>query len=388
VNYYRSDHVSPRPWRERAGRLAGKVRVLACVLAPVAAACGRRDVLVAIPGHQDVTRVAREAMPDDGRGPRVRFVEDIARLPSGRFGDIRYAERLTAMREVVAIVGPMDSRTALVTAPYYNNAGITQLLPTATSRDLHRAGAHTLMLAPDDSLEGAFIARFVAADLGARTASVFFVNDEYGNGLGRAVAAALRARGVRVLDQVFYGPDACPTNGVRDDFAQLLPASFRRGVPEVIVVAGRDLDAGCLVRRTFALHPRTKVVLGDGVEMRPYFREAAGAAASDSAYAVAFWNPASGDSLSRDFVRRFRRIVGRDPTPGDAMVYDAIRLAVAAAKAEGADRQAVHGHLMALGTRLPALPGVTGDLAPAGSGPRRLLMLRWAGGSPREVSAW
>jgi len=359
-----------------------------CVALAVSVGCGRREVVVAIPNNQEVTRVVRDELVDDGRGPRVGLIESIARLPSGRYGDIRYAERLASMREVVAIVGPSDSRTALVTAPYYNNAGISQLLPTATSRDLHDAGEHTLMLAPDDSLEGEFIARFVQGELGARTASVFFVNDEFGNGLGHAAASALRAHGVRVLDQVFYGPDACPLGGERDDFAQLLPASFARGVPDVLVVAGRDLDAGCLVRRAFATHPRMKVVLGDGVEMRPYFREAAGPVASDSVYAVAFWNPASTDSLSRDFVARFRRITGRDPTPGEAMVYDAIRLAVAAAKAEGADRQAVHGHLLALGTRLPALPGVTGDLAPAMPGRRRLLMLQWAGGHPREVSAW
>jgi len=113
--------------------------------------------------------------------------------------------------------------------------------------------------------------------------------------------------------------------------------------------------------------------------------ENAGAAA-DSIYVVAFWLPDASDSLSRAFVARFRRIVGRDPLSTDAMSRDALLLAATAIRAAGPSRGAVGDYLRALGRSRPPFGGVTGPITFRADRPARLVMAQLRHGVPVRVA--
>ncbi len=357
------------------------VRASFLLVLAAATGCGPREILVAVPGRLAVTKVVRAELAERGTGD-VQLVEDIGRMPRGRLGEIEYATRLAGAPAFTVVVGPGDSRTALMTAPVYNAGRLPQIVPTATNGMLRQAGPWTFLLAPSDSLEGEFIADFAARTLGARRVTIFFLNDEYGVGLRDALVRSLSARGVAIIDQVFHGTVPCP-GGRPDDFEVLVPASLARGRPDAVIVAGRDYDAACLLRHFHARAPGLRFVLGDGVEMTGDFRRLAGAAA-ESAYAVAFWDPAAADSASRAFTARFRSAVGRDPTPGEGLQYDALWLALGAARRSRGDRARARRSLEELGFDAASLR------AAAGSGVRssRILMMRMQNGRRRQVAAW
>jgi len=312
-----------------------------------------------------------------GRGARIVIVPD-----SGRTGDpadveVQRAEHMAAIPGIVAVVGHSGSRASLAAAPIYNDARIVQVTPNSTSRLLEHAGPWTFDLAPDDSVEGAFIGGFLADRLHALRVTVFYENDEYGTGLRDGVLAALTPRGVVVLDRV-------PID-LTSDFPTLVEASLKLGVPDAFVVAGRQRETGTIARLLRERGIRRPVVAGDGSLVLPDLARLAGPAA-DSLYVVAFWLPDAPDSLSRAFVERYRRLTGEVPQSADALSHDALMLVVAAIREVGPDPAAVRSWLGGLGVVRPPFEGVTGPIAFATLARPRLLMTRLEGGVPRRVA--
>jgi ABC-type branched-subunit amino acid transport system substrate-binding protein len=237
------------------------------------------------------------------------------------------------------------------------------------------------MLAPDEIAEGAFIGAFVSDRLNARTATIFYHSDEYGMGLRDGIASALAERGVRVIDQVsFDWMHNYPRMPDRELFENIVAASLRRGVPDVVIIAGRNGEAGQIGRLIHARAPGVIFVAGDGVEAGKAFFSTAGPAA-ESFYMAAFWNPNMPDEESRAFVERFRQATGREPLPTDAMKYDAAMAMAQAAREAGADREAIRRYLAELGSTRPPLRGVTGEISFAPDRAPRLVMTRIGGGA-------
>ena len=322
--------------------------------------------------YLDLARAALEA-----RGTRIpTFLYDSMAATETSDGALAFAAELVLRSDVAIVVGPSNSRHALATAPAYNAAGLAQIVPSATNRRLRDAGPFTFALAPDDSVEGEFLARFARKELGARRALVYYVNDEYGEGLRAGIVAAFTSLGGTVVEVIPIG------NGT--DFDALVAARVRRRRADVVFSAGRSLETGLLLRAVRA-HDRTlPVVAGDGAYLpAQLLRNAEGDLSG--LYVLAFWVYDSTNAEHRAFAERVGRILKAEPTPEDALTEDALVLATEARLAAGGDRAAVRQWLAGLGRdRLP-FQGLTGSI---GFGPQRelpLTMVRFRDGRAERV---
>lgn len=344
----------------------------------LAAACGRSPGTATIglayaPGWRN-TEAARLAMSDLDTMEQVRPIQLL--LDSALVGDsaqveVRRAKRLVADPSVMTVIGPSNSRGALAAGPIYSAAGVTQINPQATSYLLSRLDGRTLSLIPDDSLEGAFIGTFLADSLRARSATIFFANDEYGIGLREGVERALADRAIQVADKVPFSESG--------PFRVLVSTSLQRARPDVFVIAGRATATIEIARALHDVIPAAVIVVGDGA-MVPERLGALGDSILATLHAVSFWVAQPGDSAAVAFTRRFRALLGRDPEPADAYVYDGIMLSAAAINAAGADRDAVWAWLRSLGTDRPPYQGVTGPIAFDEPPLSRMVMTRISGG--------
>ena len=332
---------------------------------------------IAVTSNAQVARDEIASWPA-AAGPEIRIVFDSVVQGDTPDREVQRADRLAALPGLVAVVGHGGSRGSLAAAPVYNEAGIPQIVPSSTSRLLHKAGPWTFMLPPDDSIEGAFMGAFAVERLHARRATIFYVNDEYGAGLRDGIVAALARRGVEIVDRVSFE--------TQSDMPTLVGATLHRGAPDVLLVAGRQRQTGTIARLVQRRLPGLRIVAGDGALVLPTLADSAGPAA-DSLYVVAFWLPDAPDSLSRAFVARFRRVVGRDPQSTDAMSHDALLLAAAAIRVAGASRRAVRDYLRALGRDRPPFPGVTGPITFTANRPPGLVMAHLRHGVPVRVVA-
>lgn len=300
------------------------------------------------------------------RGRRVEVVRDT--VTGGTWdeagGDVLRAQSIVA-QGAVAVVGHSGSSGSLQAALVYNRAGIVQVVPTGTSRRLTSAGPWTFQLPPNDSVEGLFIAEFVREHLRARSAVVFYLSDEYGIGLRDGVRGALAGTEVRVLDEV-----RCD---LRSDFGALVDAVVRRGVPDVVIVAGRGEDTGAIARRLRERGIRAPVVAGDGAHDPELV--SVGEPATEGVYVVTFWLPGAGDGATQRLEAAVRDGLGREPIAADVMVYDALRLLVAVMREVGPRPEAVRDHLRQFGATRPRFRGLTGEIGfAADGGPPRLIM--------------
>jgi branched-chain amino acid transport system substrate-binding protein len=298
------------------------------------------------------------------------------------------ALQFAASADVIAVVGHPSSTETVLAAPIYAEAGIPLVVPTATTRRLADAGPLVFPLAPNDSLEGEFIAEFAHGQLAARSALVFYAVDDYGAGLAAGVSSAFERLAVRVIDRVPVRLDhQCPPFNTTNPYEDQVDASFRKGVPDVVVVAGRRWEVGCIARAVNMRVPGTPVIGGDGATPADSVLTDTAGPALDSLYIVVLWL-ADGDAPeAARFASLFQRITGRTARPEDALVHDAIMLIVAAVREGGANRASVRAYLEGLGRARPAYAGITGAITFQAGAQRPLHMMQIRSGRQQRVEA-
>jgi branched-chain amino acid transport system substrate-binding protein len=328
----------------------------------------------ALPKSADaVAAVAADTLASDRTDPPIRVIVDWGSGGSESQAEAARAQRLVSVPGLVGVVGHAGSRGSLVAAPVYVAAGVPLIVPTATSRRLRDLGPWVFMLAPNDSLEGAFIGAFGAERLGARRFAIFYVNDEYGAGIRDGLKEWTRGSVASLVDEVPYVDGS--------DLGTLLSASLARGKPDLLVVAGRPNEAALLARLVSGLEHPIPVIGADGTfDQLRLFRDLAGPIA-DSVYFVSFWLPDSADAAGRAYLSRYRKLNHAEASVAEAMHYDAVMLLARAVREVGSDRRRIRDWLTSLGASRPGYRGVTGDISFASHRPHRLRMVRLRGDS-------
>ncbi|UCG88579.1 MAG: amino acid ABC transporter substrate-binding protein [Gemmatimonadota bacterium] len=322
--------------------------------------------------HQEgMLRIA--VAPSSGTGvlPLTEGDSDNERVLSSAYG-------LAAEPAVLGVVGPGGSHGALLAGPVFREAGLAFVMPMANSPQIAGLAPTGLSLAPTLEAESSFIGQFVAHRLGAGNALLFYEIDEWGLALQRQVAAALRLRGVRVLEAVPVGAYSCSSPTEHPAGAE---AALHRHQPDVVIAATRSRVTVCLAEVVQRLAPGTPMVSGDGTEATPSLLEQLGDAA-DLLYSVSFWHHSVAGSTGA-FGASMEQARGRPPSLAEGMTFEATMLLVQAIREVGADREAVLQYVaeMSRGQRFAPSPEDPDRQA----GPRsRLLMLRsgvpvWSG---------
>jgi len=382
-----------RHWLRRCGLAWAVIATLtasfvACSDPPVTVGVGFASNL----GSPGVADVAQAALDDSHRPGNRRIVVtsgDRARPfanPDPLLTEVDRAIHFAGNRSIVAVVGPTGSREALQTAPVYRDARLPNLIPTGNSSRFLNLGPLFFLLAPRDSVQGAFIGEFVVERLRARRVAIMYLPDEYGIGLAAGSEAVLRRRGIDLTVRMPVRPmQACPPRVSRNEYDDVVADVLKYGAPDVVVLATRTQETACIARAFRERVASTRFVAGDGALVDETFVRLAGQAA-DSMYLVAFWHRTRSDSASRAFTERFRARVGRNPRHDDAMFYDAVMLAGHAIRNGGPSRTAVATYLGQLGRSRPPYRGVTGPIAfTPGAEPRPLIMTRLLNGQTEPV---
>ncbi|MFY9197507.1 MAG: branched-chain amino acid ABC transporter substrate-binding protein, partial [Bacillota bacterium] len=107
------------------------------------------------------------------------------------------AEKFAMDRNVLGVVGPMNSATAAAALPAYDRAGLVIISQSATNPDLSERGYRVMhRICPRDDAQGPAAARFIVEEVKAKVVYVIDDKSTYGQGLADQVAAALERMGV------------------------------------------------------------------------------------------------------------------------------------------------------------------------------------------------
>ncbi len=285
-----------------------------------------------------------------------RRVELLERDGQTNTTDLRRAAESLVAAHVSAIIGLSDTGQVLAAAPVAARAGIPFVTSGATSPRLPRQVPRWLFLACfGDNAQAAAGAEYAHAELGARTAAVFYDRGmDYARLLARYFSRAFRSQGARiVLERELEGHGR--------DLAETSRAA--RSADLLFVAAGPE-DAGPIVRRLRAAGYRQPIMGGDSSDDRALVRaaEATGGGVYYTTHAAPRLPSAS--VAQQRFSASYEAAYGQPPQNAFACPgYDAVDLVAAAvARADSVRPAAVRDALQA--TR--RFTGVSGTLGYVG----------------------
>ena len=260
------------------------------------------------------------------------------------------ATMLANNSQVVGIVGPLESETALAALPVVEQAGIATITPAATLPGLTQADAATtegltfsqlhpqgapvafFRLPATDSALGkaaADVATASSASHGLGAHALFVVDD--GTASGKAQAAAFRAelktQGGSVAGQASLTPDN----------TQSVVSAIIDAFPDAVFVAG-GIAAGAALRSTLALTgaPQLPVLTVGPSADDPGWGAAVGMTAAAANTTAILPAPALAalptPTTVSAFTTAYQAAYHTDPLPLSALAYDAAMVEIAAIK--------------------------------------------------------
>ena len=308
------------------------------------------------PNMQTVLRgveLAIDQLNADGSGRRF----ELAKPPAGASGAVEIAAALRDDPQVIAVVGPADSRSSRESAPIIaddeggGRRALAAVSPTSTSMSLTGISPWLFRVCPSDAASSQAAARYVLDSLGFRRASIMYRNDSYGRGWSTAFTQAYAAGGGTVLER---NPHLADMNEWRA-YAGIVKATR----PEIVLFPGSSADLAGFVRSLRAIGADTPVLGGDAVsELEAQATEFAGVR-----YVAFFQASHVHTAEAKAFVSAFTRRYGVPPEQRSALAYDATMLIGRAVLDAGAHRGRVRDYLASVGSSRPAVTGVTGSIA-------------------------
>src|SRR5664280_1185693 len=242
------------------------------------------------------------------------------------------ASKLSSQKEVVGVVGPLNSDVGQQEQPVLAQANITQISPANTNPSLtqgpdystgtkKRLFANYFRTATTDSVQGPFAAQYVVQTLGKK--KVALVNDKktYGAGLvGEFKKELTKEGGSVVADEAINPGDK--------DFSAVI-SKIKTAGPELLYYGGEYPEASLLSSQMKQANLNIPLMGGDGIYDPTYISVAKEAAEGDLATSVGA--PAESLDTAKQFVADYKAGKYSEPFAAyGAYTYDATNVIISA----------------------------------------------------------
>ena len=257
----------------------------------------------------------------------------------------RIAQRFVDSKEVVAVVGHVNSGAMVAAAQVYDGH-LAAVATTATSPALTGISRWAFRVIASDSSNGSDIAAF-AGRLGRTRAAILYENNTYGRGLADAFR---RAFGGSVISMDPIGEGA-------DQPLDAYVSYFKLTKPDVVFIAGTEESGLAFLREARSQQLPADLVGGDG-----WSGLSADTVRSHGVYVGVPFTAEDPRPDAQRFVASFVARYRMRPDNNAALAYDATVLLYAAAMKAGPNRAKIRDYLASL-TAATACQGVSGPIA-------------------------
>ncbi|MEM7583954.1 MAG: ABC transporter substrate-binding protein [Acidobacteriota bacterium] len=288
----------------------------------------------------------------DGRKrPIELLVRDTKAVPET---SLEAALELINRDQVVALVGPFQSETAIPVAVAAEQAGVPMLSPASSHPEVTRGKRYVFRISFLDAAQAKAMARFAHGELGLETAATLYdKTNPHSHNFAETFQREIESLGARLVanEPYFSGETdfSAALTRIRDSGARaLLLPNFELDVVRQVSQA-RDLGLEVIFLGSDSW--RTETMAGLPVMQGAYLSEQ--------------WHPDLGNPQSRAFVESFKATYGQSPGSGAALGFDAVGLLAHVIESQDSlEPQPLRDGL----ANLTGYPGVTGPISYQGSG--------------------
>ena len=175
--------------------------------------------------------------------------------------------------KVAGVIGHLNSGTTIPASRIYNDAGIPQISPSATSPKYTQQGYKTAFrVVANDGQLGGTLGRYAVNEIKAKAIAIIDDRTAYGQGVADEFRKSVVAAGGKVVGREF-------TNDKATDFNAIL-TKLKGANPDMIFYGGMDAVGGPMLRQMKQLGLNVKYMGGDGI-CSPKLAELAGDAMAD-----------------------------------------------------------------------------------------------------------
>ncbi|MGW4897242.1 branched-chain amino acid ABC transporter substrate-binding protein [Kitasatospora sp. NPDC004240] len=207
--------------------------------------------------------------------PGVRFKLDAKDDRGDEQAAKNNGEAFASDTNVIGVVGPLTSSSAVSMAPVLSQAGLAEISPSNTSPALtwgpdYRANGKKRQYSTyfrtvtTDAVQGPLIARYARSKLNAAKAAVISDTKVYGTNLAAEFAGAFETAGGKVVLRATVEPGTT-------DFSKLV-AQIAAAKPDVIYYGGQHPEGGPLAAKLKAAGVKAPVAGGDGLHTDGYVK--------------------------------------------------------------------------------------------------------------------
>lgn len=235
-------------------------------------------------------------------------------------GDIarQLATRYASDPKILGVIGPMNNASVETAAPFYEQAGLALVSPSATRTSLSERGWKTFhRVTLRDDAQGAAAAAFAADELNPQKVVVVDNKSAYSTSLADAFAQTLQARGVTAVQRLKIAPDQQSYAADVDNIA--------KQNPDLVFFAEEGVVAPVFLRELRAAGVTAQFLGSDGLfDTKQFIQGAQGAA--DGAYVVFLGPDLTVTPEAKPFVDKLSTRITGTPTAFEAQAYESANL--------------------------------------------------------------
>ncbi|MBI5750449.1 MAG: ABC transporter substrate-binding protein [Nitrospinae bacterium] len=300
----------------------------------------------------------------------------------GEVNAVNLLESLAKEEDVVAIIGPIFSKTVIASAKVADKYKLPIFSPTASSKNISGISPYIFRNSLTNQIQGKAIAYYSVNHLNLRKFAVLYQRDQYGIELKTAFEDEIKSFGGEIIfsepfdpDQNDFEPQIAAIGGIKDsDLRKLTDAGKPlndsiRGKPkpelkyEAIFIPGTADRAGLILPELVYYNISDIPILGgNGLNSLDLIR-IGGKYAEGVIFADGFF-PSSENLIVKEFVERYRMFYNKEPDIHNANSYDAARILLEIIKNGAKNREDVKNGLL----NLKEFNGVSGITTVQSSG--------------------
>ena len=298
---------------------------------------------------KDGTELAVEEINQNGgiNGAKVRVIYEDDQLDPKR-GTSAFT-KLAKIEKIPVVIQAAGSGVMLAEAPLAEKNKVVLISPTCSNDKIKYAGDYIFRIWPSDAYQGKVLADFVYKTLRAKTTSVLYINNEYGEGLKNEFVKEFKKLGGKIVSIDFFNQGAT-------DFRTLL-TKIKRNLPPVVCLASQYKESALILKQAKEMGIETQLIGGDG-NFAPELIKLSGGAAEGMIVSNMHWDPNSEDPLVSHFVTKFKNRYGKQPEVYTAAGYDCLKVVAEAIKRGGYTADEIKNALYTI----KGFKGVTGEI--------------------------
>jgi branched-chain amino acid transport system substrate-binding protein len=247
-------------------------------------------------------------------------------------------QKILGISNLIGVIGPAFSGATKASEPFYSQANVATISPSATEPDLATSGwKNFFRVVADDNAQGPADAQYLGKV--AKVSSVYSVNDAsaYGAGLEKAFDGATSANGLKLAGhQTAPGTTQCQAGNGNVQQYNTLATKIKASGAASVLYAGYYCDFALLAKQLRAAGYNGLLVSDDGSNDPHYISQAGASVANGTVLSCACQETIKSAGFS-SFATAFKQVAGFPSGTYSAEAYDATNAMISAMKSEGAN---------------------------------------------------